>query len=472
MNVNLPEKGANTRAQEMAYISEEITDLWLSPELTQLLEDAQHQKSLSQEEQAVIRNMEYLGKYYFKVPKEIIVKKTKVTAEAFMVWQKAKKENKFKDFLPYLREIVELNKVIASHLGYKDNPYDALLDLFEQNLTTSSCKKTFDLIKPHLVSLTQKIKKSKKYFDSHDLVNGSLDYPIDDQIKLATFVIKKLNYDLKAGRMDISTHPFTLALDRDDVRITTRYSQDDFRESFAAAMHETGHALYEQGINKDYSNTPLEEGVSFALHESQSRFWENQVGRNPGFIKFMTPIFQAFFPEQLNEVGFETLSLLFNQVRSSLIRVEADEVTYILHIIIRFELEDALINNRLKVENLPKAWNKKMKKYLGVIPKTDREGVLQDVHWSSGYFGYFPTYALGNLYAAQFTSKMKKELDFDKLLEAGDFGTVLSWLRINIHQYGRVYWPDELIKKVTKEPLNAKYFIDYLKEKYSKIYSL
>jgi carboxypeptidase Taq len=237
-------------------------------------------------------------------------------------------------------------------------------------------------------------------------------------------------------------------------------------------MHEGGHALYTQGISDEYADISLESELSFAIHESQSRFWENQIGRSPEFVRFMTPVFQAFFPEQLAEVGTETMVKVFNIVRPSLIRIEADEVTYCLHIMIRFELENDLMNDRLEVKDLPEAWRAKFKQYLGIEPQNDREGVLQDVHWSKGYIGYFPSYALGNLYAAQFTRQIKKGLDFEKLIGQGELGSIRSWLGENIHQYGSYYTAAELVQRVTGERLNPEYYSQYLEEKFGRIYQL
>ena len=236
------------------------------------------------------------------------------------------------------------------------------------------------------------------------------------------------------------------------------------------AMHEAGHALYEQGVKSSYAGTPLEGGVSLGIHESQSRFWENQVGRSEVFAKYAIKLFRKYYPKEFNKMSSEDLFIVFNDVNPGFIRVEADEVTYNLHIALRFGLENGIINNKLKVEDLPEIWRSKMKDYLGVVPKTDREGVLQDVHWSHGMLGYFPTYTLGNLYAAQFAVKLKKQLDFDKLAGTGNLAPILSWLRKNIHQYGSLYWPKELIKKVTGEELKPDYFLAYIKDKYTKLY--
>ncbi len=473
MNVNLPVKGGEARAGQTAYLTKLITEKWHEPEIKNLLESLVSEDSkLSLIDQAIVRNLNQAGKFYWNVPKEIVVEFSETTSVAFMAWQSAKKDNKFKDFLPHLKKIIELCKIIAEHLGYVKNPYDALLDLYEPGLTAKECEKVFSALQPELTLLVKKIQKSKNYEKESDLITGLNRYPIDDQRQLATFVLRKMNYDLDGGRMDISSHPFTDTLGLGDVRITNSYSETDFRGSLMGAMHEAGHALYEQGIKEEYALTPLDGGTSMGIHESQSRFWENQIGRSYEFMKFMTPIFHAFYPEQLAKTGSEDLFKLFNLVKPSFIRTEADEVTYNLHLALRFELENSLINGKIKAEDLPEIWREKMKKYLGVVPETDREGVLQDVHWSNGMFGYFPTYTLGNLYAAQFTNRMRKELGVSEFVEKGDLGTILSWLRTNIHQYGALYWPKEICQKVTGEDLNPKYFLNYIKDKYSQIYNL
>lgn len=473
LNVNLPKKASEGRGEQAAFLAGLQTEKWSEEEFKATLEDVLKDKAqLNEVERAIVRNLERQGRYYFRVPKEIIIEMAKTTSEAFIAWREAKTRDNFKDFSPYLHKIVHLNQIIASHLGYKDNPYDALLDLYEPGLTTAFTKTLFGMLQPELTALLKKIKTSKQFKENTDLVNGQLVYPVSDQRQLGMFIMKKMGYDLEAGRMDVSPHPFTTQLGYFDIRVTTNYKVSDFRDSFMSTIHEVGHALYEQGVSSDYTDTPLEGGVSLGVHESQSRFWENQIARSPEFIEFLTPVFQAFFQEQLSGVGSDTLGRLFNQVRTGFIRTEADEVTYNLHIVLRFELENALINGDIQVEDLPEIWREKMKKYLGVVPGTDREGVLQDVHWSCGNFGYFPTYTLGNLYAAQFNNSMRKELDIEGLLKKGELGTILVWLRENIHQYGSLYFPRELVKKVTGEELNPKYFLDYIKDKYQKIYNL
>lgn len=470
-SVNLPYNAAVDRGKQTAYLTEKIVNLWLEPEFRKLLE-ADYPDSLIIEEKNILRNLRWATQIYYKVPKEVIVEKEKTAAEAYPVWQKAKLENKFADFLPYLKKLVELNQIIAEHKGYKKNPYDALLDRFEQEFTFDQGNKLFGQLQPALTDLIKRIKKSKHYFENDPLISGDTTYPQESQQKLLQFVTKKMGYDLNSGRMDVSTHPFTTSPSRNDVRITVKYINHDFRDSFTSGMHETGHAVYEQNINPDLAETPLEGGISLGIHECLSRFWENMVGKNPAFLTYMTPIFQAMYATQLKDKDEQTIIRLFNQVHPGFIRIEADEVTYSLHIIIRFELENELINNRLKPEDLPEAWRAKMKKYLGVEPPTDSQGVLQDVHWAYGEIGYFPAYALGNLYGAQFLQKMKKEIKFEEALKKGELATVLYWLNDNIHQYGSLYYPSELVKKVTGKPLGTTDFINYLEEKYSKIYQL
>lgn len=472
LNVNLPPKAGQGRGDQLAYLSAALSDKWQDPEFKRLLTKATDElKNLGTEERAVVRNLNWAAKYYHRVPKKVIVDFTKATSTGFLAWQSAKKNNKFSEFLPHLKKIATLNRITADHIGYEKNPYDALLDIFEPGLTTDTCKKVFGKLQPELTNVIKKIKKSKN-FSAEDSLGEGTTFPVDVQEKLTLFALRKIGYDFDAGRQDVSSHPFTDTLGRFDERITNRYKPEDFRESLMVAMHEGGHALYDLGVKEEYAETPLDGGVSLGIHESQSRFWENQVGRSEAFLKFMTPIFHAFYPNELNNFGPEDFFRTFNQVRPSFIRVEADEVTYNLHIALRFELEEAIVNDKIKLEKLPEIWRAKMKEYLGVVPATDSEGVLQDIHWSHGMMGYFPTYTLGNLYAAQFTNTMKKTIDVEAMVEKADLGTILTWLRTNIHQYGAALWPDELVKKITDEELNPKYFLNYIKEKYSKIYSV
>lgn len=471
LNVNLPSNASPTRAEQSAYLTQLMTEKWQSEELNSLVADLLDTKSLTIEEKAIVRNTNHALKYYSHIPKELIVEFSKTTSEAFMAWNKARQENNFSDFLPHLKSIIRLNQLFAKHLGYQNNPYDALLDLYEPGLTAARAEELFNEIKDPLQELIQKVMKSKKYIKDFDLVGENKVYDTKRQEELSIFILKKMGYLFDSGRIDVSPHPFTIGLGQNDIRITTAYKPTDFRESLTASIHEGGHALYEQGINPEFAHSPLAGGVSLGIHESQSRFWENQIGRSPEFISFITPLIHAFFPDT-SKTDSDKLTLFFNHVRPSFIRIEADEVTYNMHIILRFELENDLINGKLDPENLPEAWNNKMKKYLGIVPPTDREGVLQDVHWAYGSLGYFPTYTLGNLYAGQIRWAMLKEIPYEKELARGNFGPVLAWLREHIHQFGSVYWPEELIKHATGKKLSSQFYLDYITDKYTRLYQL
>lgn len=472
MEVNLPTAASDERALQNAYMTKLIAEKWQNRQWRTLLQKAIEQKdAMNNDERAIVRNLERSAKFYFRVPKELIIEFSRITSEAFMIWQKARKENKFTDFLPHLKTIIELNIRLADHLGYADNPYDALLDQYEPGLTSAFCTDLFTSLGRELTKIMNAIQLTSYYKQSTINTIASQQYPEDDQKQIVHFLLRKMGYDFASGRMDSAAHPFETQLGRHDIRITNRYQLLSPLESIHGAMHEGGHALYEQGINEMYAGTPLEGGVSLGIHESQSRFWENQIGRNEQFIHWVFPVLQAFYPEQFADIDVSLFQRFIHRVHPSLIRTEADEVTYNLHILLRFELEHDLINKKLAVKDLPEAWHAKMKKYLNLVPDTDSDGVLQDIHWSHGTFGYFPTYTLGNLYAAQFTHKMKQEIDVDQTIKEGNFGVILSWLRTNIHQYGSRWWPAELIKRVTGEPLSSQYFLSYLKEKYGKIYN-
>lgn len=472
LNVNLPVNASQSRSEQLAYLANLITDKWHDKEFRKIIEEANSEKDLTEEEQAIMRNVGYATKYYYNVPKKIIIRKEEVTSEAFPVWKQAREENDFKQFLPFLTEIVSINREIAEHLTYKDNPYDALLDQYEPELTATECQKMFDEMKKNLVPLIKKIVESKNYSDQVPFINNTIHYPEAEQEKIVNYISKKMGYDFASGRIDTSAHPFTTTLAAQDIRLTTHYDLKDFRESFTSTMHETGHGLYEQRINPSYANTPLEGGVSLGIHESLSRFWENMVGKNPHFLQTITPIFQSMYNQQIGNIDEKKLVNAFNVVKPSLIRIYADEVSYSLHIILRFEMENELMNGTLAVKDAPEAWNAKSLELFGIEPTTDKEGILQDVHWTYGAIGYFPSYALGNIYGAQFLHAMQKDFDFDKALDLGNLSQIKEWLDTHIHTHGSLYFPKELLEKATGEKMNSQYFIDYLNKKYTEIYNL
>ncbi len=446
--VNMPPLAATGRGEQSALLTALSVDKWLDKDFKKSLDLLNKRKNLTPKEKAILRNVNRTANIYYKIPKELLVKESKIISKAFVAWAKARKENDFKSFAPYLEDLLKISREVADYLGYKNNPYDALLDLYEPGLTADFCQKLFDRLTPELSAVAKKIKPKKE---------TKFKFDIEDQKKLARYVLTQIGYDFDSGRLDIAPHPFETTLGRHDVRITNRY-QEKSLEGLTGAMHEGGHALYEQGVNEKFEYTPIDHGVSLGIHESQSRFWENIIGRSVEFSKFIAPHIKVLTQKQVFEI--------LNSIEPGMIRVDADEVTYNLHIALRFEIENALINGKIKVKDLPEVWNSKMKEYLGITPKNNSEGVLQDVHWSHNSFGYFPTYTLGNLYAAQWKFYMEKELDIKKLVEKGDFKPILNWLRKNIHQYGSLYYPDELVEKVTGEALNPDYFLSYIRKKY------
>lgn len=470
-NVYMPAKAAAGRAIQSTYLQSFLTDKWVDREFRTLVEETEVE-GLNDGEKAILRNLRHAAKFYYKVPKKLILENTRVTTEAFSIWQEAKKNNDFKSFAATLAHVFDLQKQIAGYLGYKDNPYDALLDMYEIGLTAIECSELFSQIRPAITNLSQKITSANIYKKSNPLIHNKHTFAIEVQKRLNEFILAKMHYSHEEGRLDVSSHPFTTTLGRHDVRITTRYSVVNLKDSLYSTIHEAGHALYELGVSDDYASTPLVGGVSLGVHESQSRFWENMIGKNPHFLRFLLPHLKKEFKEIFGRISFGELVQYINHVKPGYIRTEADEVTYNLHIILRFEMEQDIINGRLQTKDLPEVWREKMKTYLGIIPPNDQLGVLQDVHWSYGSIGYFPTYTIGNLYSAQILHAMKKDLKFDTLVAKGDLLPIRKWLQTHIHTYGSLYLPKELMKKATGEDLSGKHFVSYLTKKFSAIYSL
>ena len=393
----------------------------------------------------------------------------RVTTIAQGVWQEAKHKNDFKLFQPHLEKIVELRKEYAEFFKPYDHVYDPLLDDFEPGLKTKEVKEIFGKLRPQQVELLKAIAAKPEIDDSFLHVpyeeQGQWDFGVD--------VVTRFGYDWNRGRQDKSVHPFTTSFGIDDVRITTRFDPERAASALFSTMHEGGHAMYEQGVSASLRRTPLTTGASMAVHESQSRMWENLVGRSKAFWKFFYPRLVAIFPQQLKNVSLDNFYRGINKVEPSLIRVEADEATYNLHVMLRLELEIALLEGTVKVKDLPQAWNARMKEYLGVVPKTDTLGVLQDVHWSGGMLGYFPTYALGNLVSVQLWEKINQDIpDLEDQIEHGKFEALLGWLRKNIHQHGAKFEPQVLVKKVTGSTITPEPYMRYLTKKYSEIYKL
>ncbi|NTU66467.1 MAG: carboxypeptidase M32 [Candidatus Moranbacteria bacterium] len=469
-DVNMPKKGMEMRAKSIANLSGILHDKFVSPSFSRLVRAAKKELDggkLSDENACIVREIWREFSREKKLPLEFVKELSETTSVATSVWAEARKENDFGLFLPYLKKIVSLKRKEAELVGYKDSPYDALLDAYEPGMTAREIEMIFSELRDFLVPFLANIMKSKVRV--RNILKGK--FPIERQVEFNKAVAEKIGFDFDAGRLDISTHPFTTQFHPGDVRITTRYSDRDPFYSIGSTIHESGHALYEQGIPMENFGSPLGDAISLGIHESQSRMWENIVGRSENFWKYFFPRLKKAFPKNFDKAEMGDIYRYVNAVKPSLIRTEADEVTYNLHIIMRFEIEKELIEGSIAVEDLPKIWNSKVKEYFGIDVPNDALGVLQDVHWSGGLIGYFPTYALGNLYSAQFYEAAKRDvLNLEKEIRAGQFAHLLNWLRKNIHIHGKMFTARELIENASGEPLNAQYFMDYIEDKYSRIY--
>jgi carboxypeptidase Taq len=405
-----------------------------------------------------------------KLSAELVGEIARAGAMARPSWQQARHDADFKLFAPYLEKNVELNRRVADALGYKDRPYDALLDRTEPGLTTHQLEGFLAELKQAIVPLVGDVARHADTVDDRVLYRG---FDPDIQIKYTLQVVSKLGYDLERGRQDLSAHPFTTSFGPGDVRITTRVSRDFFNECLFGSIHEAGHGMYNQGIGQNLDRTPLWAGASPGVHESQSRLWENMVGRSQAFWRYFYPSLRDLFPTQLKGVDEEGFFRAVNRSYPSLIRVEADEVTYNLHILLRFELENEMLEGSLKVRDLPEAWNSRIKSYLGIDVPNDREGVLQDIHWSGVSFATFPAYTLGNLMGAQLMEKVRAEIPgLEGHLESGEFGILLQWLRTNVYRHGRKLTPNELMERVTGRPITPGPWVAYVREKFNALYGV
>ncbi len=394
---------------------------------------------------------------------------TKLTSDAAVVWRQARSSNDFKNFAPWLQRLVDASRKKADLLGYQEHPYDALLDLYEPHMTTKDLTPLFGTLKNPVQKLLKHIQHAKA-IDSR-VLQGK--FETTQQIDLANQLLKAIGYDLNHGRLDISTHPFSNASHPTDSRITTRIDHNNPSSSILAVLHEAGHGLYEQGLPIEEYGSPLGEAVSLGMHESQSRFWETRIGLSKPFWRFFLPIMQEVFPKQFKKASLLDVYRAVNKVEPSMIRVEADEVTYTLHVILRFEIELALIEGALKIKDIPEVWNAKMTESLGITPRNYAEGCLQDIHWSLGAFGYFPSYSLGNIYAGMLFSAFEKDFPkWQKSVEKGDFAFVRNWLTDNVHRHGRCYSSPDLIKRITGRKISVEPYVKYLESKYHDVYSL
>lgn len=402
-----------------------------------------------------------------KLPNAFVKNFAKLTSNSLMAWAEAKHQGKFKGFAPYLEKIVAQCRKQADLLGYKEHPYDALLDNYEPEMTVKELTPLFENLKLSLITLLKKIMSCQDI--PHDFLEGS--FARDKQLHFGKVLMKAMGFDEETCRLDISNHPFCSPMNPKDLRMTTRIHPTHLMDNIFAVIHEGGHGLYHMGFTEDLYGTPLFNSVSHGIDESQSLFWEKRIGRSESFWRYFYPLLQKEFPEKLGDIYFDDFYRGMNRIHPSMIRTEADEVTYCLHVILRFEIERGLMEGSVKVKEIPEIWNEKMRTYLGVVPKADNEGCLQDVHWAMGYIGYFPTYALGNLYSVQFFETFnQKSPEWKKQAEIGNLAPIREWLRTNIHQHGREFSAEELCRKVTGEALSAEPFARYLDNKYKSIY--
>jgi carboxypeptidase Taq len=471
-HVMLPPSGASHRAEQESLMARLKHEKFTSPRVGELLAEVESSELVIDPESDAAANAREVRRDYdraTKLPTSLVEETARVAVHAQQNWVAARKSSNFKIFQPWLEKTIDLKRQEAKCIGWRDHMYDALLDQFEPHETTSNLRRVFDSLREPLIDLVARVKQSGKKAPVELLER---DYPTALQEKFARLGATAIGFDFEAGRLDVSVHPFCSGLAAGDTRITTRYDERDFVGAFFGVLHETGHALYEQGLPKqDHFGEPIAEAISLGIHESQSRLWENLVGRRKSFWKFFLPTAKKVFGHTLKDVNEDNWHWAINDIRPSFIRTESDEATYNLHILLRFELEQALLTGDLNVADLPGAWNEGMQRFLGITPPDDTHGCLQDIHWSGGAIGYFPTYTLGNLYAAQFFEQAGKDIgDLDAMFARGEFYPLLDWLRSKIHRHGKRYTAADLVQRITGRTLSAEPLLQHLRAKVNELY--
>ena len=467
----MPRKGAAARSDVLAWLAAESHRRLVSESFGALLEAVQDEAEHDADLAATVREMTRRRDRAVLLPEAFVSEFARTRSLAQGAWQDARAASDFAAFAPHLETLLSMTKERVRLLGHEGPTYDALLDEYEIGSTMADYDPMFAELKAHLVPLLARITEATAARDVPTLPEGAR-FPVADQIAFCERVSRAMGFDFDAGRMDASAHPFSAGLWPGDTRFTTRFDEVDPFSCLYAVMHETGHALYEQGLPEAFQRTPRGEAISLGVHESQSRFWENQVGRTEAFWSVVGPWFHEAFP-QIPVLDPATMNLIANKVEPGFIRVEADEVTYNLHIMIRYEIEKLMFEGDLSIADLPNVWNSMMREWFGLEVKEDRLGCLQDIHWSMGAFGYFPTYTLGNLYAAQLLEAMNDDLgDMDALIRGGDWSAPLAWLKARIHERGSLLLPPALIEEATGAPPTAAAFLRYIESKYSRLYGL
>ncbi len=473
LRTGAPKKGVEQRSETIGMLSSEVFNMSVSEEMGNYLEVLSAPEAQAELSEITKKLVEESKKEYDKnkkIPADEYKEFVILTSKAENAWEEAKENADFKSFAPYLEKIVAYLRKYVERIGYEGHPYNALLDDYEPGVTVDVLDRVFGELREKLVPLVKSVTEAPAQPKTDFLFEH---FSKDKQKDFSLEILKQLQYDFDAGRLDQTVHPFAVAINRNDVRVTTKYDEKDFRTAVFGTIHECGHALYEQNISEELIGTPLCDGTSMGIHESQSLFCENFVGRNYSFWKKNYSLLKEYSNGQFDDVTLDDFYKAINVAGPSLIRIEADEMTYSLHIILRYEIEKALIKGEIEVKDLPQIWNDKMEEYLGIRPSHDGEGVLQDVHWSGGALGYFPSYALGYIYASQIKNKMNEDIpNYDELMEEGNFTPIKEWLIEHVHQHGKMKKPLEIIEDITGEGLNPKYLIEYLEKKYKSVYEL
>lgn len=471
--VKMPRGGAEARASQMTTLSKLSHELFTGSETAHLLDAAESEAAAlpyDSDEAAYVRVARADYAEATRLPVDYVMELQHTVGIAHEYWADARARSEFGHFLPILQKLVDLKRRECDLIGYPDHPYTALLNQYERGITTTQVAAIFAEHRADLVPLIAAIRANT---DAIDDAPAHHHFPVEQQRAFTEHMTALVGYDYERGRQDVAVHPFCNHNSKNDVRITTRYSEDFFNPAFFGSLHEAGHAMYEQGVADALEGNILGGGTSLGVHESQSRMWENRVGRSRGFWQWAFPHAQAAFPGVLDGVDAEGMYRAVSKVQPSFIRVEADEATYNLHIMMRFDLECGLMNGEIAVADLPKRWNELFESYIGIVPPTDALGVLQDVHWSMGLFGYFATYALGNFLSAQYYRQaVMAQPAIPDEIGTGRFDTLLGWMRANIHVHGRKYTSDELTRRLTGESIQSRYYTEYLKEKYGDLYGI
>ena len=469
--VLMPPKAAGLRAEQLAWISKTGHQRLTNPRIGELLDELESTDDLNDVQTANVRLARESYDKATKLPTEFVEEMAKHRSKAQISWSEARAKDDFSIFRDDLAKSIDLARRKADYLGYDALRYDALLDIYESGLTVARVDPLFAGLRDNVAPLIKAVVESGNRPDISWVEDNSWEQP--GQEALSQGVSEAIGFDFSAGRRDASTHPFCGGPNPDDVRWTTRYSESDPFGSLYGSMHETGHGTYEQGRRRDLDFQPAGEANGLGVHESQSRLWENQIGRSREFCEWALPMWQKHFPQNMDGVDSESLWQAVNLVEPSLIRVEADEATYNMHIMIRYEIEKSLIAGDLEIDDLPDAWDDMYEEFLGIRAPNRTLGVLQDIHWSMGAFGYFPTYTLGNLYSAQLLAAARKDLpDHDEQMRCGEFGPLLDWMREHVHQRGSILEPADLIEEATGNPPSPDAFVDYLKDKVERLYGV